>query len=632
MTSAGAFIRDRVLVIGRPGDPPVATKGDFDAFLFTCLDNLSNLALAHSLFVGVLGLDPSFSQSRVLPAIGLSILLGSLFYAWQGRSAARSQRAVCRVTCLPFGVSTPSEVAFVSLILLPELKLSGAESAFEVGLFACFWSGVIEAATALFGSLVLKHFPQPALLATLSSVALALLAATSAYRLFDGGGWIGIVPLLLFILARASVLPSKFGRVPISWSLAFCVIGIAIGWIARAAGVYSFPNEPVLIGFYPPRLAIGSLWRGFRKGAKYLGVFIPLALLNGISSLQVIAAAQKLQNEFAQAPSLICNGLITMFSALIGNPFPTSEDSSSPSAIDSVSPGHSAALYLGHATFNRLGAGSFYMILQGITLFLLTTFGLVQAFLLVAPFEAIVPVIAILGFDLAALAFSNDDDAPSRWSGSKSLSPRRYLFAVSVGVIPGLALLTTSAATATLGVLRSSWREVFSRFSAEQGFFMGGAIALSQGFLLSSMLLSATVVCWTDRSFGRAAVFLCLLSVLSAFGVIHSFVLTDSGFEGLLIGQQGKWVAAPGFAASYGVLAAAMLVLFFLQRRARVLTTSGPHVDSCGYVFMSHEVEDGVGRESPATTASSTPLAGEAEDQIPLTQRNPPTTSTTAGQ
>lgn len=158
------------------------------------------------------------------------------------------------------------------------------------------------------------------------------------------------------------------------------------------------------------------------------------------------------------------------------------------------------ALYLGHTTFHRIGAGSMYMLLQAVMLFVMTTFGLVQATLVFMPFEAFAPLITILGYDMVTLAFLNDDDAPARGSGP-CRSPRRYIFAVAVGCAPALANLTTQATTAVLSVSGVSLSDCIERLQTEQSFYLIGAIALSQGFLLSSILFSVTVIFWTDRRY-----------------------------------------------------------------------------------------------------------------------------------
>lgn len=71
--------------------------------------------------------------------------------------------------------------------------------------------------------------------------------------------------------------------------------------------------------------------------------------------------------------------------------------------------------------------------------------------------------------------------------------------------------------------------------------------------------------------------------MLSVIGLIHSYVITDDGIEGLLIGQNGTWVAAPAFAAIYAACAAAMLLLAFTQYKFGVCQIVEPKLDNYGY-------------------------------------------------
>jgi adenine/guanine/hypoxanthine permease len=64
------------------------------------------------------GFSPTLVATRILPGVGVSILAGNIFYAWQARRLAnRTGRR--DVTAIPFGVNTPTIFAYISLIMLP---------------------------------------------------------------------------------------------------------------------------------------------------------------------------------------------------------------------------------------------------------------------------------------------------------------------------------------------------------------------------------------------------------------------------------------------------------------------------------------------------------------------------------
>lgn len=60
-------------------------------------------------------------------------------------------------------------------------------------------------------------------------------------------------------------------------------------------------------------------------------------------------------------------------------------------------------------------------------------------------------------------------------------------------------------------------------------FYMAGIITLSQGFLITAMIFGATLAFIIDRDFLKAAGWTAAASVLSFFGVIHAYTLTEVG-------------------------------------------------------------------------------------------------------
>lgn len=85
-------------------------------------------------------------------------------------------------------------------------------------------------------------------------------------------------------------------------------------------------------------------------------------------------------------------------------------------------------------------------------------------------------------------------------------------------------------------------------------------IALSQGFLLSAMILAAILVFIIEHQFLRAAAWLLVAAALSFVGVIHAYELTPMGVQNTF-----GFAAAPEFALAYG-LSAGLLVVFHLTQ------------------------------------------------------------------
>ena len=106
-----------------PASPRWWVRGDLDGFLGLGLDNLIQILLIVSLCRGVLGYPDALIFGSILPATGISLVVGNVAYAVQahrlGRAEGRSDR-----TALPYGINTVSLFAYVFLVMLP-VKLGG---------------------------------------------------------------------------------------------------------------------------------------------------------------------------------------------------------------------------------------------------------------------------------------------------------------------------------------------------------------------------------------------------------------------------------------------------------------------------------------------------------------------------
>jgi AGZA family xanthine/uracil permease-like MFS transporter len=97
-----------------------------------------------------------------------------------------------------------------------------------------------------------------------------------------------------------------------------------------------------------------------------------------------------------------------------------------------------------------------------------------------------------------------------------------------------------------------------------------GVIALSQGFLLTSMVLSAMLVFVLERRFLRAAVWALAASVLAMVGLIHAYDLTPRGVE-----NRFGLAAAPGFGVMYALAALLLAALHLYQARSHAQDPAG---------------------------------------------------------
>ena len=88
---------------GMNASPPLLTRrlhaGDLDGLLALGLNNLIQILLIISLCRGVLGFSDQLLFGRILPAAGISLLLGNVAYARQARLLAQREQRTTAQRC-----------------------------------------------------------------------------------------------------------------------------------------------------------------------------------------------------------------------------------------------------------------------------------------------------------------------------------------------------------------------------------------------------------------------------------------------------------------------------------------------------------------------------------------------------
>jgi adenine/guanine/hypoxanthine permease len=544
---------------GKP--QPWFVSGDFDGFFGLAVDNLIQFLLILGLCSSVLGFPLSVILAKLLPGAALSIAAGNVFYAWQAQQlSARTGRR--DVTALPYGINTVSLFAFVFLVMLP-VKLSAqsggaspeaaATIAFQVGLAACFLCGAIELAAAAVADWVRRNTPRAALLSTLAGIAISFIAIDFAVRSFE-------VPLVA-LLPLGVILTTYFSGIALplripggAWALG---LGTLLAWLSTLGPGVATPVSAAAIkpafatlGVYLPVPALSDLVAGLKHPLTlhYLvPVIIPMALFNVLGSLQNLESADAAGDSYPTAPSLAVNGAGSLIAAAFGSCFPTT-------------------IYIGHPGWKALGARSGYSILNGAFFCLIALFGLSHAIAALVPIEAGMAIVLWIGIVITAQAFQATKSA--------------HAPAVALGLFPAIAgwgvlILTQSlgAAGNALGDLGLADR-VLSKPEAfaGAGLHLRGMVALSQGFMLTSLIWSGASAHLIDREFDRAARFMLIGAVLAFFGFIHAGKLSAAG----AIYEIG-WGSGSAWALSYGLCA----LFFFLT--GRWVAYAGPRAQGGGH-------------------------------------------------
>jgi len=512
---------------------PLFVRGDLDGFFGLFIDNLLQLMLIHVLCTSACGMEAAFVTGTVLPGAAVSILVGNLFYSAQARRLMQ-RTGRTDVTALPYGINTPSLVAYALLIMAPvyrahcgdgadpERAAEAARLAWRAGLFACLGSGLIELAGAFVGDWLRRVTPRAALLSALAGVAITFIAMGFVFQLFATPA-IALVPTLLIVFTYAGRLRLPLG---LPGGLVAVALGVALAWGLRALGLpyWEPPAESGALALHLPRPVPGELFALLTSPLawSFAAVIVPMGLFNVIGSLQNLESAEAAGDRFETRPSLLANGAGTLVAALLGSPFPTT-------------------IYIGHPGWKALGARAGYSALNGIVIAFLCLAGGVTLVLRVVPLEATLGILLWIGIVITAQAFG--------------AVPARHGIAVALGLVPALAAWALYLIETSLRAAGSDLANAAPALTGA-GVHVLGIVALSQGFLLSSLLLAAIVAHVVDGRLRLAAAWCGAAAVLSLAGLVHGFELGASGvvncFFEFGIGPQAS-SPAPVFALGYAL-------------------------------------------------------------------------------
>jgi AGZA family xanthine/uracil permease-like MFS transporter len=505
---------------------PRFARGDLDGFFGLFIDNLLQLMLISSLCPLVCGLPEELVLNRILPGAAVPILLGNLFYAWQAR---RLMQATGRtdVTALPYGINTVSLLAFVFLVMGPIYRATNnPELAWQAGTFGCFLNGLMEVVCAFFGDWVRRHTPRAALLSALAGIAITFISMGFVFQIF-AEPVVALLPMLLILFTYASRTKLPLG---LPGGFVAVLVGVGLAWVWRVLGHASgAPSGTAYhFGIHWPALVphgISALLNN-RLGWNYLAVIFPMGLFNVIGSLQNLESAEAAGDSYATRSSLLVNGLCSVVAAFCGSAFPTT-------------------IYIGHPGWKAMGARASYSVLNGAIIALLCLIGGMRLVLEFVPLEAALGILLWIGLIMTAQAFQT--------------VPKEHALAVGLGLIPALASWALVLIETTLRAAGSSLHAAAPQFGAN--LYIHGLIALSQGFMLSSMILSALLAHVIDRQFSRAAVWSLIAAALSLLGLIHAYELTPAG-----VANKFGFAAAPRFAFAYALSALCLGALHWFRR------------------------------------------------------------------
>ena len=540
------------------GAQPLFSFSDAEGFFGLMVDNLVQYLLIVVLLMGLVGLQREFIISSVLPAVAISLIIGNLYYAWlaQRLSAATGRRDV---TALPYGVNTISVFAFIFLVMIPAKLAAQSQGAtpqeaalvaWRVGVAACFLSGIIELAGSFVAERIRKATPRAALLTSLAGIAVAFLCMDFAARCF-AYPLVALLPLgvLLFTLLSRTRLPLGIPGVGLALAL-----GMFAAWFLFAAGFgeETSVSGPAVgkalgdVGFYLPVPVLGDLVAGLSDPlvrSVLIPVVLPMGLYNILGSLQNIESAEAAGDPYPTGPCLAVNGVGSIAASLFGSCFPTT-------------------IYIGHPGWKEMGAKGGYSVMNGAFYAVVSLVGLSSLAVALVPVEAAGVILIWIGLVITSQAFQT--------------TPRSHAPAVALGLVPSLAAWGTIVVSQTVGAVGvaisdgSVAHRAFENLNVfvSSGLQLPGLVALSQGFMLSSVVWAATAVCLVERRLTQAGVWMGVGAVMAFFGFIHVGEITVSGnLYSLGFATGAKW------AAGYALAAVFFMIVSHINRRGDGETT-----------------------------------------------------------
>ena len=467
--------------------------GDWNGFFGLFTNVVLNVIVLTGLCLGVVQLSDDIVFGRILPALGIALPIGNLYYAYLAHQLAKKEGRT-DVTAMPYGPSVPHMFIVVFVIMLPVyLTTKDARLAWQAGLAWCFIIGVIVLLGAFVGPWIRAHTPRAAMLGTLAGISIAFISLRPAFQMWEVP-WIAFVSLAIVLIAWTANTRLPGG---LPGGLAAVIAGIVIGWVATAFGWSDYMKAKAVadsfahFGVHLP-LPSSEVFTGLANVAPLLATAIPLGIYNFTEAMNNVESAAAAGDNYSLRKILVADGVGAIVGSVLGSPFPP-------------------AVYIGHPGWKAVGGRIGYSLATGIVIALVCFLGLTALLLAVVPLVAILPILLYIGLVIGAQAFQ--------------ASPKEHAPAVVLAIIPNVAawghlqvdsaLNAAGTAAATLG---------FDKL-AGSGIVYHGMQLLGGGAVLAGLVLGAMAALIIDRQLKSAAMWAFAGAVLSFFGFIHGETL-----------------------------------------------------------------------------------------------------------
>src|SRR3954452_753626 len=463
---------------------PLWTRGDLNAFFGLGINMLVNVLVLAGLCLGVVHMSDHDVYKVVLPALGIELLIGNVFYFYLARKLAiKEQRDT--VTAMPYGPSVPHMFIVTLVIMLPTyLATKDPVAAWTAGLAWAFIIGCIILIGAFVGPSIRRLTPRAAMLGTLAGISLTFISMRPGAQMW-GALWIAL-PVMMIIIAGFIAGVRLPGNFPVG--LAALLVGTAIGWIGGFMEPAAVTDAAKSIAVGIPSLNVDLLSDGLSGISPLLATAIPLGIYNFTEAMSNVESAAAAGDNYNLRSVLLADGTGAVVGAALGSPFPP-------------------AVYIGHPGWKAAGGRLSYSLASGVVIFALCLFGLFPLLASLLPIPAIVPVLLFIGLVIGSQAFV--------------AVPRAHYAAVVLAAIPSLAQWGSGLVHDALLAAGTSVEQVGADALANGGVLFAGLNTLGEGSVLVGMLLGTIAAFIIDRRFLLAAAACGVGAALTLVGLIH---------------------------------------------------------------------------------------------------------------
>ncbi len=471
--------------------PRFWVAGDWNALFGFGTNILVNMLVLTGLLRFALQMPDSLVFGRILPATGLMLCLSTCYYAWLAWDLAKKEGrdTVC---ALPSGIGVGHMFIVVFVIMGPIKAATGnPEAAWEAGLAWVFIQSVILMFGSFIAPIVRKITPRAALLGTLAGVSVTYIAMRPALEMLTTPV-IGLTCFFIILLNWFGHVKYPFGMPAgllaifvgsiIAWGSN--LLGFSVGGMSLHALTASFAD----FGFSFPIPAVGHVFAGFKYVGILLVTAIPFGIYDLVEAMDNVESAEAAGDKYPTRRVVTADGVVSMIGCLMGNPFIN-------------------AVYIGHPGWKSMGGRIGYSAVTGITILLMTWFGILSVLLALIPLVAILPILLYIGMLIGSQAFQE--------------APARHAPAIVLALIPHISAWVKTQIDNTLGVAGLSADKLDMAALASNGVFYQGLANMGGGAILGGLILSAIAVNMIEQQLRKAAAFCAAGAVLAFFGFMH---------------------------------------------------------------------------------------------------------------